>query len=75
MLSVTGKRGNRCVDLHIEVGDDDLAEDGEQQPAVKAIILVHLVSVQSTEAIAESKQAEQEVQPVSDKECLLDSAH
>ena len=72
---MTDKRGNRYDDLHIEVGDDDLAEDGEQQPAIKAIILVHLVSAQSTEAIAESKQAEQEVQAVSDKECLLYSAH
>ena len=61
--------------LHIEIGDDDFAENGEKEPAVEAVVADDLVRVQGREAVPEREQAEQEVQAVRDEKCLLYSAH
>ena len=63
------------IDLHIEIGDDDLDKYSHQQPDIECIVTFDLVSVQSVEAVAVREERDQEVGAVANEEDSMDRVH
>ena len=61
--------------LHIEVRDDDLAKYAQQEPRVESVISGDFVRIECVKTVAECQAAEEEVNHIAAKECLLDSIH
>ena len=67
--------GKMRENLHIQVGDDDLAEDADEQPEVKVVVLRHLVRVERVVAEHVGQGARHEVHTVADQKGFLDRVH
>ena len=63
------------LDLHIEVGYDNFAEDAKEEPQVENVVFLDLMCVQGVEAKAVCQNWDYQIGAVANIEDLSNSAH
>ena len=59
------------ANLHIEVADDDFAEDADKQPEVELVVSLDFVGIKSSEPIAVGEAVDDKVDKIAGKKCLF----